>query len=363
MLTGFAATVYITSPSWTVLFTFMSDRGSPNRRLVDNFSSYALMPDETELTDASTCDTPQRRRRPQLQPQHTLPPSSAPTPRHTCWANDPRSVQSQNQWTQTPQHPNRDDPPPVSPIYSSQIIAPSVTLLERLRMGMTHTNMSSLNASTTHDLHGPTHSVGPSSGCFSPHRAAPHDSHLHTTHSTLYNALQSPMPLLPHPIFSTALMSRPSPPKLPGIPPATFSQMHAHSGIPSQPLPSNTSPDSRVIRALDADTEINSRYDASAAPHSPGDSWQLRATNVPKKSRTETQVKLTLELNDVSSPRDAMTSTHQDTSSSDSGEPVTGFSYIRVPITPSVKTKSRGVCGESSVFSFHVTLLYYRGLA
>jgi hypothetical protein len=83
-------------------------------------------------------------------------------------------------------------------------------------------------------------------------------------------------------------------------------------------------------------------------------SWRLRATNVPRKSRIETQVKLGLELIDVSASTNAGLGTNPDAQlSSDSGDPVGEFSFIRVPKTASVKTKSRGVCGMCpSIFSF-----------
>lgn len=64
--------------------------------------------------------------------------------------------------------------------------------------------------------------------------------------------------------------------------------------------------------------------------------WLLQVHDVPRKSRTETQVKLRVQLVDVS----ASASPYPDGST---GEPVTQYSHILVPNTPSVKTKTRGV--------------------
>ncbi|KAG8806748.1 SPT3 Dosage dependent suppressor of Ty-induced promoter mutations-like protein, partial [Serendipita sp. 399] len=84
-----------------------------------------------------------------------------------------------------------------------------------------------------------------------------------------------------------------------------------------------------------------------------GDSWQLQVHDVPKKSRVETQVKLRLDLLDVSgSPA---------SSSSDAeggSKPVTQWSFIRVPQTASVKTRSKGVCNPdpTSVLTLHASM-------
>ncbi|KAG8849265.1 SPT3 Dosage dependent suppressor of Ty-induced promoter mutations-like protein [Serendipita sp. 411] len=81
--------------------------------------------------------------------------------------------------------------------------------------------------------------------------------------------------------------------------------------------------------------------------------WQLQVHDVPKKSRVETQVKLRLDLLDVSGSPASSSSELEG-----GGNAVTKWSFIRVPQTASVKTRSKGVCNPdpASVLTLHASM-------
>lgn len=80
-------------------------------------------------------------------------------------------------------------------------------------------------------------------------------------------------------------------------------------------------------------------------------SLRLRVHDVPKKSRVETQVKLKLELVDVSQSSADIDSIGGGvgisgiTGANGNGVPVKKWSYVKVPKTASVKMRNKGVCG------------------
>ncbi|KIM23266.1 hypothetical protein M408DRAFT_28061 [Serendipita vermifera MAFF 305830] len=90
----------------------------------------------------------------------------------------------------------------------------------------------------------------------------------------------------------------------------------------------------------------------------PNFSWELRATGVPKKSRIETQVKLNLELNDVSATASSGAGSDARLTPED-GVPVKQYSYIRVPRTASVKTKTKGICDPNTSTVLTLTAKIY----
>jgi hypothetical protein len=82
----------------------------------------------------------------------------------------------------------------------------------------------------------------------------------------------------------------------------------------------------------------------------PNNSYELRVLDVPRKSRVETQVKLRLELIEVSGVSTLESVASSSSAGVDSslsyGKPVSLWKYVKVPKTASVKVKSKGVCGE-----------------
>ncbi|PVF97908.1 hypothetical protein CPB86DRAFT_785406 [Serendipita vermifera] len=137
------------------------------------------------------------------------------------------------------------------------------------------------------------------------------------------------------------------------LPPEVFSQTKAQQhSAPSSAIPASDTEQSTTTRTsvFSAQTDFSARY-------------ELRVHDVPRKSRVETQVKLRMELVEVSGAASSEASASNSSFDVSTGlsyrKPATQWKYVKVPKTASVKVKSKNVCEPDPLTVLNLTAITY----